>query len=539
VLLGQIIKYKDGTTTSLPLHSKKPFDNLVTYILNNKQQALVFCTTRNMAESTAKKLSRTVAKKITPEDVKALQKAAENILRSGEVTKQAKELAELVRKGISFHHAGLNTQQRRIIEETFKEGSIKILTATPTLAAGVNLPARYVIIKSIYRYDVTFGSRPIPVLEFKQQSGRAGRPQYDTRGDAIVIAKTDYEAEELFDRYILADTEDIESRIATEPALRRIVLGQIATGNTQNLEELLDFLSDTFYGYHSDPVNLMAIINEVINYLREQGLITQDPDYLIPTNFGKRVSELYIDPMSAVIIRDGLIEAQSKAKKLLTDLSILHLVCSTPDVRFVTVRKNDFEEFFKIINNRQDEFLLPLPATPFELELFMSQLKTALVVLEWTNETPEDLIIERYNVGSGDIHMIVSNAEWILYSTSELAKLLGYTEIANKARILQQRVIHGIREDLLELVQLPGIGRVRARNLFDYGIKSPKDIIDTSPEELCKIPGIGTEIVRNIYTHLLGKEKTQEILGELSTQETENKTEDKQYGQKTLEDFLK
>lgn len=405
-------------------------------------------------------------------------------------------------------------------------------------SAGINLPARYVIIKSIYRYDVLTGNRPIPVLEFKQQSGRAGRPQYDDQGDAIVIAKSDYEAEELFNMYILADTEDIESRIATETALRKIVLGQIATGNAQSIEELLDFFSETFYGYQSDPIKLLTTINEVIDFLREEGFITKDPDYLIPTNFGKRVNELYIDPLSAVTIRTGLIEASTKAKQLITDLSILHLVSSTVDVRYSTIRKNEYPLFYNYINDHLDEFLLPLPADPFELGMFMNQLKTALILADWIEETPEDLIIERYNVGSGDIHMFVSNAEWLLYATSELGKLLGYDEVAAKAKELQKRVIHGIRRELLELVELPGIGRVRARNLYNHGITSPEIFVNTPSKVLCEIPGIGPEIVKNVFFYLLGKEEAHAKLADLPATSKTEKTRNETTTQKTLSDFF-
>ncbi|MHA1346122.1 MAG: DEAD/DEAH box helicase, partial [Candidatus Heimdallarchaeaceae archaeon] len=225
-------------------------------------------------------------------------------------------------------------------------------------SAGINLPARYVIIKSIYRYDVTLGSYPIPVLEFKQQSGRAGRPQFDKEGDAIVIAKNEYDAQNLLEMYITADTEDIDSKIAAEPALRRIVLGQIATDNTQSLDELHEFFGQTFYGYQQDPTSLSTILRKVIKFLREEGLITKDPDYLIATSFGKRVSQLYIDPLSGITIREGLMKAKTMAKGLLTDISFLHLVCSTPDVRFTTVKKADQFKLINYVSDHEDEFLV-------------------------------------------------------------------------------------------------------------------------------------------------------------------------------------
>ncbi len=539
VLHNQTITYLGEKKKTIPTRYKNSFNNLIHYILSQKNQALIFATTRNMAESTARNLVSLVYKTLGKEELQQLNSAANEILNTGEQTKQSKGLADLVRKGVSYHHAGLNTAQRRIVERNFKLGYIKMLSATPTLAAGINLPARYVIIKSIYRYDVSLGSYPIPVLEFKQQSGRAGRPQYDNEGDAIVIAKNEYDAEGLYHMYIEAETEDIESKIAAEPALRRIVLGQIATENTQTMEELVDFMSQTFYGYQQDASALSSVLKKVLSFLREEGLIVNDPEYLLATGFGKRVSQLYIDPLSAIIIRKGLQRANTIAPQLLTDISILHLVCSTPDVRFITVRKDDQINLINYISDHEDEFLTSLPETSFDLELFMSHMKTALILKDWISETPEDAMLDRYNVGSGDIYSVVSNAEWLLYATSELAKLLKYSDISEKASVLHNRVINGIRNELVNLVQIPGIGRVRARLLFKNGFKTQEILKQSNPNEILKIPGFGRELVRAIFTFLLGDEFTDEVLGPVKKEEEEI-TESVEFSrpQKSLDDFF-
>lgn len=404
-------------------------------------------------------------------------------------------------------------------------------------SAGVNLPARYVIIKSIYRYDVTLGSYPIPVLEYKQQSGRAGRPQYDKQGDAILIAKNEYDATSLFQTYVTADTEDIESRIATEPSLRKIVLGQIATENTQTMEELQNFIGQTFYGHQQDPASLSSILSKVVKFLREEGLIIQDPDYLLATSFGKRVSQLYIDPLGAIVIREGLMTAKRKSSHFLKDISYLHLVCSTPDVRFVNIRKDEQIDVINFITDHEEEFLTPPPENSFELELFMSRVKTALILQDWIKETPEETMLDRYNVGSGDIYMVVSNSEWLLYASTELAKLLNYEDIAESISSLHNRVVSGIKEELLELVTIPNIGRVRARILYDKGYKTRKILKQTDPNEILKIPGFGKELVKGIYTNLLGDDfKLTDLKDDPSVKEQEDKTY--VIPQKQLDDFF-
>jgi len=541
VILGNSIIYGDGAEKKIPLKYKDSLDNITYFILSKKQQALVFCTTRNMAEATAKRLAKFTKRFLTDRDHLELQNAIKEIERSGERTRQSRELIDLLKNGIAYHHAGLTTQQRRIIENYFRNRTIKILSSTPTLAAGINLPARYVIIKSIYRYDVTLGSYPIPVLEFKQQSGRAGRPQYDKEGDALIIAKNRYEAQDLYLRYIVGDPEDITSKIAVESALRRIVLGQVATENVQTYDELMEFFSQTFYGYQRDTIKLSVSLNEVIKFLREEGMLAKDPDYLIATNFGRRVSELYIDPLSGSKIREGLLNIDEKSDYIeLTDLSFLHLICATPDIRFVTLRKKEVNVFFDKLQEHENELLLDLPSFPYEIEFYLSYLKTALILLDWINEIPEDQILERYSIGGGDIRALVSNAEWLLYSTSEIAKLLGYEEVSEQVKVLQQRVINGINEELLELVSIPGIGRVRARALYDHGFKTLEELRKADPNELLKVPGIGKEIIRSIYDYLLGDEESKKQLESINEvlELEDTVVEEASNSQRSLDDFF-
>jgi helicase len=114
----------------------------------------------------------------------------------------------------------LSGAQRKIVEDAFKERKIKVLTATPTLAWGVNLPARTVIIQDYRRFEAGYGNYPISVLDYKQMAGRAGRPKYDKFGESVLIAKTSDEADYLMESYVLAKTERIWSRLAVEKIIR-------------------------------------------------------------------------------------------------------------------------------------------------------------------------------------------------------------------------------------------------------------------------------------------------------------------------------
>src|SRR5512133_3622861 len=135
-----------------------------------------------------------------------------------------KSLAICVSKGAAFHHAGLSRAERSVVEEGFRKGYIKCISSTPTLAAGLNLPARRVIIRDYLRFSAGEGMQPIPVSEYHQMAGRAGRPRLDPYGEAVLIAKDEHQVGELFDCYIEAPAEEVHSKMAEPTALYTNVL---------------------------------------------------------------------------------------------------------------------------------------------------------------------------------------------------------------------------------------------------------------------------------------------------------------------------
>src|SRR3990172_757122 len=170
-----------------------------------------------------------------------------------ESTWMAARLGRCLEGGTAFHNAGLLNEQRALVETQFRKGRVKCIVATTTLAAGLNLPARRVIVRDLNRYDVNFGFTPIPVLEVKQMCGRAGRPKYDKIGEAILIAKEEDDVEDLIQEYFLGPPEPIESKLSSEPALRFHTLAAVATDYANTEGELFDFYGRNFFG-HKNPV---------------------------------------------------------------------------------------------------------------------------------------------------------------------------------------------------------------------------------------------------------------------------------------------
>ncbi len=499
VYLDGKIKFDDGSKRAVKVEAGDDLRTLAVDTVQEGGQALVFVSTRRSAQAAATLVARYVKGDLSPgerEQLAAVAKTVEGAL--GEPTRACRQLADCVRQGAAFHHAGLHHAQRKTVEDAFRKNLIKVICATPTLAAGVNLPSRRTIIRDYRRYVEPFGLVFIPVLEFHQMAGRAGRPQYDKYGEAVLIAKGEGEVKALFEEFIRAEPERITSKLATEPALRTHVLASIAAGYVGDVDGLLDFMGHTFFAYQYGTSDVGRVVQLILDFLEREGMIRRQGKLLIATPFGERVSRLYIDPFSAVVLRDGI---RGIAAREPTVLSLLHLICHTPDMGLLYLRERDYSDLELFCLDHADELLIPIPDERRELEKFeylLAELKTAQMLQMWIDEAWEDDIHERFGIGAGDIRRSADTAEWLLYAAHELASLFKVRPALAPLRKLHQRVRHGVKEELLELVQLRGIGRVRGRSLFRAGYRKLADIERATEQELARVPHVGVEIARSL-----------------------------------------
>ncbi|NCC71052.1 DEAD/DEAH box helicase, partial [bacterium] len=195
--------------------------------LDKNKQAIVFCTSRKNASSFSKKYGNIIKDFVSEKEYLKLREISQEVLNTLESpTTQCQELSHSLLLGASFHHAGLVYKQRELIEDNFKKGIIKIIFATPTLAAGINLPAYRVIINNIYRFNEG-KMTPIKVNEFMQMAGRAGRPKYDKSGQAIAVSLKENDVSKIYETYINGKPEDIESQLSKFIILRMHLLTMI------------------------------------------------------------------------------------------------------------------------------------------------------------------------------------------------------------------------------------------------------------------------------------------------------------------------
>jgi helicase len=495
------IFFLDNKRTKIP-PSKDTMYDLMLNTIQGGGQCLIFVNSRRNAEALAEKLGNWLLPNL-PGDLRNDLEALSKKLAKGQTerTSLGDGLAKCAKNGVAFHHAGLTSEQRKTTEAAFKEGSLKCLCATPTLAAGINLPARRVIVRDVFRFDSQFGGiKPLPVMEVKQMSGRAGRPGLDPYGEAVLVAKNRNQRDQMINEYLLADPEPIYSKLAAQPALRMHTLGAIATGYASSVQSLLDFFDTTFYGQQREVWMIEDEISNALDFLISEDLIEEDGDLLRPTSFGRVTSNLYIDPRSAVNLRDSILEYEKKDET--DEFSILLSICLTNDMNTIYYREREVEDIRGFVNTHKETLLNPIPTDhPLEEEFFLKSAKTAMMLLDWVDERSEDKITKRFNIGPGDIRVRVEVAIWLLRAMKELTKL--FSKKDNPLLIqLRTRVMYGINRELIDLVSLKGVGRVKARLLYGKGYKSLDDIKKVPPRDLAKIRGIGNVLATRILEQL-------------------------------------
>jgi helicase len=468
--------------------------------LDNGGQAIIFAETRKRASSLAVKAAEGVYKRLDKATKSKAAEVSSQILKNGDDTELTRTLSQVVAKGMGFHHAGLGQTSREIVEESFKSGIIKILTATPTLAAGVNLPARRVILASILRYDPDYGRNiPISVLEYKQLCGRAGRPKYDTFGESIIIAESGVNAQEIYDHYVLGNPEPLRSQMTNDKSIRVHLLSTIATIPGMKKSEIYELFESTLFAQQYRKATVDFKVDTALSYLESEEHIKSRNGRYIATDFGRRNSLLYIDPVTAVEFRKAIQSIQRQTTDVNNDnkytLGFLHLITNSPDFYpKLSLRKKDVDELITIFQEHSSELFYQI--NEYECS------RSLIALYEWVNETSDRVLNDRFGIEPGDMHRIAENSEWLAYSLYEVSKVIKREDLLGSLYKLKIRIKYGIKEELSSLVTLEGIGRIRARALYDAGLTNIGKVTNTSESKLSAIPKIGPTVAKKLKQQL-------------------------------------
>jgi helicase len=257
--------------------------------------------------------------------------------------------------------------------------------------------------------------------------------------------------------------------------------------------EIHELFASTLFARQYRSATVEFKVESALDYLEQEELIKSKNDRYIATEFGRRTSLLYIDPVTAVAFRDVL-ERVERAEGRHT-LGFVHLITSSPDFYpKLSLRKKDYDELSLLIQDRGSEMLYPISEYDCTRSLW--------ALCEWMEETGDKVLGEQMGVEPGDMHRIVEMGEWLAYSLYEVAKLLRREDLLAELYNLRTRIRYGVKEELLPLVALEGIGRVRARALYSAGLTDAGKIARAPQSKLAGIPKIGPAVAEKLKGQL-------------------------------------
>ena len=486
VLDGEMFNTKNKNDVIVKIVEKAMQDN---------SQALSFVSTRRFTESLATYVAKKINKKLSKSQKQNFKEVANKLLevpknKGSLPTTTCVKLADAAEKGVAFHHAGLFNEQKEIIEEEFRKGNILMISATPSLMYGVNLPSKSVAIRDTTRWTSN-GPQPIPVFDYEQMSGRAGRPQYDDVGYSYLIAKTADEAINLEDYYINGEIELTNSKlIDNKDAVYKQIIAQIASTLSKDLDELIDFFEKTLYGYQMSNNPSMSLfasdslkweLENGLQFLLQNGIIRATPEGLKTTKFGNLIAKSNYTVETAVKIKEYI-----STMDTFNIPEFIYALAETPDLPLIT---------FKGKKNKD-----PVREKMSEMGLFAVDIgnpeATAVSLIEWINERNEFEIENKYSVYSASTRRTAYEASRLIRFAKNTAEVLGDYSNLKDYDYLSARLYYGVKEDIIPLVVgVKRLGRKRARNVVDiFGL----DLKSVSEKELQKIDGIGETLSKKI-----------------------------------------
>ena len=459
--------------------------------ISEDSQTLAFVSTRRFTESLASYLADRIKKKIPGDLLERFNEVAERILdvprASGSPpTSTCLKLADCLRAGVAFHHAGLFNRQREIIEDEFRRGNILMIAATPSLMYGVNLPSRTVVIRDYTRWTGQ-GPQRIPVFDYEQMSGRAGRPLYDDIGYSYLIGKSHDEAMELEEYYVNGEVERTNSRLMeNRDALYRQIIAQVASGLASTTEDLLEFFRETFYGYQmsegpfSNAFGLDSIQYEIetaTEFLIKNRIIYPGPSGLSATEFGLLIAKSSYSVETAVKLHQFASEMDE-----LDIYRLIYELAGTPDIPLIPFKGRKSRD--PVRERLMEHGIFVMDAGNSEA--------TAAALIEWINERTEYEIENAFNVYAASTRRTAYEASRLVKFFKRICEIQGVYGYTGKLDVLAARLYYGVREDIIPLVVgVRGLGRVRARKIVEtFG----EDLRHVRKDELKRIDGIGEKL---------------------------------------------
>jgi helicase len=477
-----------------------PIDTLtaVDHLLQQKQgPILVFTMTRpraiNLAEEYASRRKR----------------AADGIRYAGQLSlfsepsTLVRSLTETAEKGVAFHTADLTYSERAMVEQGLRDRLFEVVFATPTLAAGVNFPFQSVVFDSFYRaWDVE--TPWLPLADFRNMAGRAGRLGLHERGFAILLADSAVKHDRGVS-LISAPVEPLQSQLIS-CSFRKIVLSIVAGKLARTIEEIEQFFSETLWWHQLQDKNpkkleeFPRLIRTAVQYLTESELIATDGPQLYPTRMGVATAGSGLLPQTVVSIVRLLHQHQSRflADEPDSTAAFIHAVCSGDEF------SEGGQRYLPFARNNQPErsawFWLQSWTLMVRADFSSSPDKVAnatYALYQWISGISERQLRNMIPVISyGHLQQLGRDVAWVVEGISRVIRLPDSgidIRVANNLSELSERLRYGVPRHLLDLLKaanaydVPGFGRHRAMALDEAKLSSPNDVVASDVSVIAKL----------------------------------------------------
>jgi len=461
------------------------FASLVHESVERSKSTIIFCATRNWCENACTLLT----KMFNPVEDRNLIAQRTEILEALKLLSPSgvhPGLAASLLQGIAFHHAGLTSEERTIIETGFRAKSIVVLCATSTLSAGVNLPAERVILRTLTAASggtAVTNARSVSA-KVKQMVGRAGRAGHAASGEAIIMCSSDKEESIVREIFSPTSVED-DFTLASVPEDPKWIAKEIL--------ETISFLGKTKIEYflrefaRSKLLLKAEVVRDAIQFLLKSKLVNMGDQQqsLMPTVIGDALAHSSLPTDEAESVFKELSQARHKLCLSGDDLHLLFLV--TPPVN---VSETEFEEF----TANSDLFLeknVRAILGDQDTVARRKRMMVALMLRDLTsgNESLSSIsaVSKKFKVQTGTVQYLQSNAATYCAMVSSFCERLQWTSLSAALNTVKPRLHFGVSDELLPLVQVEGISPASARALARAGYMSVKKIAKATPLDIALV----------------------------------------------------
>lgn len=414
-------------------------------------------------------------------------------------------LAKTIRFGVAYHHSGLTMDERKLLEDAFLTGTLGVLCCTSTLAAGVNLPARRVIIRSPF-----MGRAQLTNAQYKQMVGRAGRAGLDTHGESFLLVKQNLTR--LVPDIVTAPVEKCVSHLQSASQgklLSSLILNSVHLGLVSSPSQVTKLVSMSLFSLQR-PDSVSALVTQSLQYLLDNAYLRSEQESastqqtveqdtgLVITKLGRACVAGNIDiAWAGTLYRD--LELSRPSVHLDTSLHLLYLV--TPYELTVGDRQvftaNNYHAIYEQLSEPERAVARSLGVTEAVMvglvmgrrnkknDMVLNRLYYALMLLDLWQSAPIHKVADRFQVSRGEVQSLMSSAasfsSSVYHFCQEIEEFWAYQELLEP---FSRRLAHCCVPELLPLLDLPGVKIGRARQLYSAGFQTVADIARAQAKQL-------------------------------------------------------